>query len=262
MQSATRDAPTRAAPGFRFDAWCDGECGAGVQYPMPYCPWCGEEQEWSDDDFEGECPHCRRGADDWMDWCPWCGEDATGQDLLPRAIRRVHRLLAVSRVPDWGFRILFRPGISGVDPQYPKIVEIDRAHAVQRRRRADVPWTLVVGLICHELGHSFLYHHWAWTRSREFTRAFGGADRDYRVEDDTWLDLQRRSVARAPVRYVTGYASTHPQEDFAETFRFYVTRRGQLRNVFAELGRKRKEAIVYERFLVLDRYLDRLRRAA
>ena len=40
--------------------------------------------------------------------------------------------------------------------------------------------------------------------------------------------------------FVTAYAATHPQEDFAETFRFYVARRGRLRELFAEFGRKRQ----------------------
>ncbi len=253
--------PLQAPRGFRSDAPCDWDCGGGVQYPMPYCPWCGEEQEWSDDALEGECPHCRRGVDDWMDWCPWCGEDATGQRMIPRQLRRVRRLLLVSRVPDWGYRILLRPGVSGVDPEYPKIVEIGREHA-RRRTARDVPWTQVVGLICHELGHSFLYHHWSWTRTRDFARLFGAADRTYEVRDETWAELQRQSVGRAPVDFITAYASTHPQEDFAETFRFYVTRRADLRALFGELGRKRKAPAVYERFLLLDRFLDRVRDTA
>ena len=33
----------------------------------------------------------------------------------------------------------------------------------------------------------------------------------------------------APRDHVSAYAAKHPQEDFAETFRFYVTRRGRLR---------------------------------
>ena len=61
-------------------------------------------------------------------------------------------------------------------------------------------------------------------------------------------DMQRRSVSRAPVRHVTAYAATHPQEDFAETFRFYVTRRGRMRELFAELGRKRKDVAKKEKY--------------
>jgi hypothetical protein len=61
------------------------------------------------------------------------------------------------------------------------------------------------------------------------------------------------------VNHVSGYATRHPQEDFAETFRFYVTRRGRLRELFAEFGQKRKGVIVYEKFLALHEYLRTLR---
>ena len=101
-----------------MDARCDWGCGGGVQYPMRFCPWCGRPQTWNEEDqFEGDCPHCDRGVDDWMNVCPWCGQDATGRDLIPRALTRVRRLLLVSRIRDWGYRVLLRPGISGVDPR-------------------------------------------------------------------------------------------------------------------------------------------------
>ena len=59
--------------------------------------------------------------------------------------------------------------------------------------------------------------------------------------------------------YVSMYAATHPQEDFAETFRFYVTRRGRLRELFGEFGRKRKGVVLFEKFLVLHDYVRSLR---
>ena len=78
--------------GFRLDVRCDWGCGGAVHYPMSHCPWCGRAQSWNEDDlFEGECPHCNRGVDDWMSACPWCGHDATGRDLIPRALTRVKR---------------------------------------------------------------------------------------------------------------------------------------------------------------------------
>jgi len=194
-----------------------------------------------------------------MATCPWCGGDATGRDLIPRALRRVRRLLLVSRVSDWGYRVLLRPGVSGVDPRYPKIIEIEQKYVVGKRRRDEIPWTLLVGLLTHELGHSFLYHHWRWTRSAQFTRAFGEVDKAYRGMDNTWVNFQRRGVATTPVDYVSAYAARHPQEDFAETFRFYLTRRGRLRELFAELGRKRKGVIVYEKFLALHEQVRALR---
>jgi hypothetical protein len=252
--------PLKAPRGFRMDARCDWRCGGGVQYPMPYCPWCGKEQSWNEDDrFEGDCPRCARGVDDWMATCPWCGEDATGQDLIPKALRQVRRLLNVARISDWGYRVLLRPGVSGVDPRYPKVVEIEQRYVVGARRRDEIPWPMLVGLISHELGHSFLYHHWHWTRSAAFRRTFGEVAKAYRVLDETWVDFQRRRVANRPVNHVSVYAARHPQEDFAETFRFYLTRRGRLRELFTEFGRKRKGVIVYEKFLVLHDYVRSLR---
>lgn len=251
--------PLKAPAGFRFSAKCDAGCGGGVQYPMAFCPWCGADQEWRDEAYEGSCPHCGRGVDDWMDACPWCGQDATGQNLIPRALRRVRRLLLVSRIKPWGFRLLLRPGLSGVDPRYPKIVEIDQSHVVGRRKRDEVPWSVLVGLISHELGHSFLYHNWRWTRTPQFIHAFGEVDKAYRVRDDSWVDFQRRRVTQTHAEFVTTYAGNHPQEDFAETFRFYVMRRGRMRELLAEMGQKRKEIVVFEKFLELHRFVRRLR---
>ena len=91
-----------------------------------------------------------------------------------------------------------------------------------------------------------------------FRRAFGEVDKAYRVMDKTWVYFQRRRIAIAPVDHVSAYASKHPQEDFAETFRFYVTRLGRLRDLFSEFGRKRKGVMVYEKFLVLHDYVRQL----
>ena len=132
-------------------------------------------------------------------------------------------------------------------------MEIEQRYVVGKRSRDEIPWTMLVGLITHELGHSFLYHHWEWTRTRRFIHAFGEVDKAYRGMDNSWVYFQRRRVAIAPRDFVSAYAAKHPQEDFAETFRFYVTRRGRLRELFAEFGRKRKGVILYEKFLVRAR---------
>jgi hypothetical protein len=174
-------------------------------------------------------------------------------------LRRVRRLLAVSRIRPWGFRLLLRPGVSGVDPRYPKIVEIDHSYIVGQPSRGEIPWSIVVGLICHELGHSFLYHHWRWTDTAAFIEAFGEVDKAYRVSDLGWVDFQRRRITTTHPNHVTAYAATHPQEDFAETFRLYVTRRGRMRELLAEMGQKRKGVVVYRKFLELDRFLRELR---
>jgi hypothetical protein len=194
-----------------------------------------------------------------MDHCVWCGEDATGQDLIAPAVRRVRALLRRARIPDWGYRILLRPGVSGVDPDYPRSVEIDSAYI---ERSDEVPWPTLVGLISHELGHSFLFHHWPFARSRRFREVFGDVDKAYRGVDDSWAAFGKRRISKTPPNHVTGYAATHPLEDFAETFRFYVLRRGRLKELLAEIGRKRKGVVVYEKFLVLHSYLKELRRRA
>ena len=73
--------------------------------------------------------------------------------------------------------------------------------------------------------------------------------------------FQRRDVAIAPRDFVSAYAAKHPQEDFAETFRFYVTRRGRLRELFAEFGhgKRRGRLILPRAFLVLHDFVRALR---
>jgi hypothetical protein len=80
----------------------------------------------------------------------------------------------------------------------------------------------VVDVAAHELGHSFLFHHWRWTREARFRRIFGEVDKAYRVGDGAPVFFERRRVAYAPVEFVSSYASTHPLEDFAETFMLYL----------------------------------------
>lgn len=191
-----------------------------------------------------------------MDHCVWCGEDATGQDLLRPAITQVQTLLRMVGVPDWGYRILVRPGVSGVDPRYPKIVEIQRRYAM---RRQEISPAGMVGLLAHELGHSFLFHHSDFARSRRFRRSFGDVDRAYRGVDVSRVSFRKSSLSESPADYVTAYAATHPLEDFAETFRLFVVRCGDLRGLKAEIGRKGKAPRVYEKFRTLDAYLDELR---
>jgi RNA polymerase subunit RPABC4/transcription elongation factor Spt4 len=251
--------PLKAPKGFRYDRRCRSGCGGGVMYPMRHCPWCGRAEKWRYDRFENICPHCSRGVDDWMDVCPWCGEDATGRDLIPQALRRTRRLLAAAGVQRWDYRVLLRPGVSGVWHRTPKIIEIEREYVTNKRRRAEISWNMLTGLILHELGHSFLFHHWSLTRTGRFRRAFGEVRKAYRVADSKWVDFERRGVTTTLPNAATAYAATHPQEDFAETFRVYVTRRGRLRELFAEFGRKRKAVVLFEKFLVLHDYVRSLR---
>ncbi len=255
-EDSSSEEPLKKPRGFQYHAPCDHGCGGGVQYPMQYCPWCCGEQHWVERWFDGVCPHCARGVDDPMNYCVWCGNDATGQDLLQPALRRVRRLLREARVPNWGYRILVRPGVSGVDPKYPKVVEIESRLI---GKRDEISWPGMVGLISHELGHSFLFQHWPFARSARFRRAFGDIDKAYRGVDESWVSFRKRSLSETPVNHVTSYAATHPLEDFAETFRFYVIRRGRLKELLAEIGRKGKGLGMFEKFLTLHYFLRELR---
>jgi hypothetical protein len=228
-------------------------------YPMRYCPWCGRPEKWRYEAYQNICPHCSKGVDDWMNACPWCGEDATGRDLIARALRRVRRLLVVSRIKDWDYRVLLRPGVSGVTHRSPKVIEVERRYVTGKKFRDEISWNMLTGLILHELGHSFLFHHWSITRTGRFRRAFGEVRKAYRVADSKWVDFERRGVTTTLPDYVTAYAATHPQEDFAETFRYYVTRRGRLRELFSEFGRKRKGVPVFEKFLLVGDFVRSLR---
>src|SRR3989449_8820989 len=116
----------RAPKGFKYHGRCQWGCGGGVMYPMRSCPWCGRPQKWRYQEFHNICPHCNKGVNDWMDVCPWCGKDATGRDLIRQALRRVRQLLVVGRLKDWKYRVLLRPGVSGVTHRTPKIIEIER----------------------------------------------------------------------------------------------------------------------------------------
>jgi hypothetical protein len=250
--------PLKAPRGFGYERRCR-RCGGGIRYPMGSCPWCGRAQQWRYDRFQNLCPYCNKGVDDWMDVCPWCGHDATGRDLIRQALRRARQLLVVSRIRDWQYRVLLRPGVSGVTHRTPKVIEIERRYVTRKRSRDEISWNMLTGLLLHELGHSFLYHHWPLTRTGRFRRAFGEVRQVYRVADSKWVDFERRGVTTTLPDYVTAYAATHPQEDFAETFRFYVARRGQLRQLFAEFGRKRKGVVLFEKFLVLHDFVRQLR---
>jgi hypothetical protein len=244
--------PLKAPKGFKYERRCQWGCGGGVMYPMRNCPWCGREQKWRYDNFQNICPHCSKGVDDWMDVCPGAGRTRHGTWCRARA----------RRLSNCNYRVVLRPGVSGVTHRSPKIIEIERRYVTRRPRRNEISWNMLTGLILHELGHSFLFHHWSLTRTGRFRRAFGEVQKAYRVADSKWVDFERRGVTTTLPDYVTAYAATHPQEDFAETFRVYVTRRGRLRELFAEFGRKRKGVVLFEKFLVLHDYVRSLRGSA
>src|SRR5437879_4462246 len=107
---------------------------------------------------ELRCPTCAAELERFWAYCSNCG-----RRLIRRALRRVRQLLVVGRLKDWNYRVLLRPGVSGVTHRTPKIIEIERRYVTGKRRRDEISWNMLTGLILHELGHSFLYHNWSFT---------------------------------------------------------------------------------------------------
>src|SRR5438876_1171668 len=206
-------------------------CGAELERFWSHCSNCGRRLEWRDTQKAtgAECYYCGWIVSDAFSFCPWCGRDITDEASSPEPLKA------------------------------PKGFKYERRYVTGKRWRDEISWNMLTGLILHELGHSFLYHNWSFTRTGRFRRAFGEVRKVYRVADSKWVDFERRGVTTTLPNYVTAYAATHPQEDFAETFRFYVARRGRLRELFAEFGRKRKGVPVFEKFLVLHDFIRSLR---
>ena len=184
--------------------------------------------------LRGESPHCSRGVDDRMNACPWCGGDPTGRDLIPRALTRVRRLLLVSRIKDWGYRVLLRPGSREWTPC---ILRSSRSSSAMwwaggGETRSPGPCWWGCSPTSWDTASSII------TGSGPAPGSSGGRLGRWTRRTGGWTILvyfQRRRIAIAPTNFVSAYAAKHPQEDFAETFRFYVTRRGRLRDLFGEL---------------------------
>src|SRR3989442_15786181 len=142
-------------------------------YPMRSCPWCGRPQKWRYQEFQNICPHCNKGVNDWMDVCPWCGKDATGRDLIRQALRRVRQLLVVGRLKDWNYRVLLRPGVSGVTHRTPKIIEIERRYVTSKRRRLhQISWNRRAGTTQDEPAHALPYLHLTFSLPRHIRHPF------------------------------------------------------------------------------------------
>ena len=100
------------------------------------------------------------------------------------------------------------------------LVEADPAEREKRRAELDEPYRTLLGHFRHEIGH----HYWdVLVRdggSLDACREKFGDDRE-----DYAAALQRYYRERAPAnwqeRYVSTYATSHPWEDFAETWAHY-----------------------------------------
>lgn len=99
--------------------------------------------------------------------------------------------------------------------------ETDDLHRDRLRRRMGEPFRTVIGHLRHEIGHYF------WDRLvgqsddlRSFRRVFGDERVDYGQAMDRYYDDAGGDWDRT--RFLTGYATAHPLEDWAESFAHYL----------------------------------------
>lgn len=101
------------------------------------------------------------------------------------------------------------------------IAEADSVHREKTRVEFGEPQRTLVGHFRHELGHFYWELIVAKSYLDEFRGLFGSE------LEPTYSDAQQQYYANGPIEnwqdtYVSGYASMHPWEDFAETFATYL----------------------------------------
>lgn len=101
------------------------------------------------------------------------------------------------------------------------VAEADDAEREQRRQRLGEPYRTLLGHLRHESGHYYWQRLVDGTSWLEPCRALFGDERD-----DYAAALQRHyaqgAAADWPQRHVSAYASSHPWEDWAETWAHYL----------------------------------------
>jgi len=97
----------------------------------------------------------------------------------------------------------------------------------------------------HEYGHAVAHlHPGLIKRSREFTHVFGGR-----------YDTKGPVEGYSPLQHVSTYAATKPQEDFAETFAYFVKSKGDVARYFHRPG-------VFMKMCFVGKLSEKLARAA
>ncbi len=101
------------------------------------------------------------------------------------------------------------------------VAEADDAEREQRRQRLHEPYRTLLGHFRHEIGHYYWDRLLAGSeRLGAFRAMFGDERADYAAA------LQRHYEQGAPAdwqeRFISAYASTHPWEDWAETWAHYL----------------------------------------
>ncbi len=101
------------------------------------------------------------------------------------------------------------------------IAEADPASREQARENMREPYRTLLGHFRHESGHYYLDRLIMGTQWLErFRELFGDEQRDYGSSLEAYY--QTGPAAEWEQRFVSGYASSHPWEDWAETWAHYM----------------------------------------
>ena len=189
------------------------------------------------DSPEAYCAACRHNrtipelgaADNLEDWRRW-------QGALHRLVYTLQRLRLplANRIDDPRHGLVFDVLADPVPGSGPKVLtghdegvvtlassEADDAERERRRRAMGEPYRTLLGHLRHETGH----HYWDLLvrnagRLEECRAVFGDERQDYAAS------LQTHYAHGAPVdwrvAYISAYATSHPWEDFAETWAHYL----------------------------------------
>ena len=132
-----------------------------------------------------------------------------------------------SSAPDGlAFDLVHIPGEGGITGHLEGVVTLDLAetdahHRDDLRRRLNEPLRSVIGHLRHEIGHYYWDRLVGQTDHLDrFRELFGDERLDYRAA----IEAHYSAVGTAwdTNRHVTGYAGSHPLEDWAETFAHYL----------------------------------------
>jgi hypothetical protein len=244
-------------------------CAQRLFFENDLCLRCGTPQGFDPDRLEHVARGDRRGCanallaacnwlvadDDPIGLCVSCrltrtrpnDGDAGALEQFAEAEQAKRRLvfeLLDTRLPigaDLHFDLLssrYEPVVTGHDHGVITLdlAESDDARREARRAQFDEPYRTLLGHFRHEIGHYY------WPRLVEQA----GADELARArtlfgdERASYQDALDRHYAQGPPdgwdeRYVSAYATTHPSEDWAESFSHYLHMRDTLQTA-AELG--------------------------
>jgi hypothetical protein len=103
------------------------------------------------------------------------------------------------------------------------IAEADDAERVQRRVALGEPYRTLLGHLRHESGHFYWDRLIAGTdRLGEFRAMFGDDTRDYAQALKDYYARGGANIAGWEANHVSAYATSHPWEDWAETWAHYL----------------------------------------